>query len=93
MLFGARGQLPTLGVQLRKAAGDVLHTGMQHAVLVVLRVEIILVALPLVGGHQCCVLPAKGRKVMKKWQQAKFSFQISIQNQHCSMNTLSKHLF
>lgn len=56
MLFGARGQLPTLGVQLGKAAGDVLHASVQQAVLIILCIEIVLVALPLVEGHQCCVL-------------------------------------
>lgn len=63
MLFGARGQLPTLGVQLGKAAGDVLHASMQQAVLVILCIEIVLVALPLVEGHQCCVLPVNKGKL------------------------------
>lgn len=63
MLFGARGQLPTLGVQLGKAAGDVLHASVQQAVLIILCIEIILVALPLVKGHQCCVLPVNKGKL------------------------------
>lgn len=63
MLFGARGQLPTLGVQLGKAAGDVLHACVQQAVLIILCVEIVLVALPLVEGHQSCVLPVNKGKL------------------------------
>lgn len=57
VLFGARCQLPTLGIQLGKAASDALHTGVQQAVLIILCIEVILVGLPLVRGHQRRVLP------------------------------------
>lgn len=50
--LGAEWQPPGLGVKLGEAAGGALHTGMQEAVLVVLGVEVILVTLPLVHGHQ-----------------------------------------
>lgn len=60
MLFGASCQLAALGIQLGKVASDALHAGVQQAVLIILCIEVVLVALPLVQGHQRCVLPADG---------------------------------
>lgn len=56
VFFGARCQLPALGIQLGKAAGDVLHTGVQQAILIILSIEVIFVTLSLVHGHQWHVL-------------------------------------
>lgn len=65
ILFGARCQLPTLVIQLGKAAGDVLHSSMQQAILIILCIEVILVALSLVRGHQRHVLSVNTGKGIK----------------------------
>ena len=62
MLFGARCQLSALGIQLGKVACDALHTGVQLAVLVILCIEVILVALSLVEGHQRCILTVRRKR-------------------------------
>lgn len=67
VLFGARRKASALGIQLGEAAGDALHTGVQHAVLVILRVEVVLVALSLVHGHHRRILTEKGEEKKKKY--------------------------
>ena len=62
VLFGSGREAAALGVQLGETAGDALHPSVQHAVLFVLRVEVILVALPVVHRHNCWVLTGGGRE-------------------------------
>lgn len=62
VLLGALGELPELGVQLREAPCDLLDAGVQVTVLTVLSVEVILVALTLLGGGDGGVFSGDGRE-------------------------------
>ena len=51
VLLGAGLELLALGVQLGEVAGDLLHAGVQRAVLPVFCIEVVLVALSLGRGR------------------------------------------
>lgn len=55
VLFGSGQQASALSVQLRETPCDALHTSVKSAILIVLGVEVVLVALPLIHRHYCSV--------------------------------------
>lgn len=59
VLFGSGWQASALGVQLCEASRDVLHTGVESAIFIVLAVKVVLVALPLIHRHYRSVFTDK----------------------------------